>query len=118
MPCPAAVSPRECPAWASGASWDGRDLTSCDPDHLRERIAVIFQDFVHYQLPARENVGFGDLGAMDDAAAISEAARRSGAHDFLDGLPDGYETMLGSLFEAGHELRPVAEGGPRTSLHP
>ena len=85
-------------------TWDGRDLTSCEPDDLREQIAVIFQDFVHYQLSARENIGFGDIGVMDDEAAIAEAARRAGAHRFLEGLPDGYETMLGRLFEQGHEL--------------
>ncbi len=85
-------------------SWDGRDITSCDPDDLRGRIAVIFQDFVQYQLSARENVGFGNLGAIDDHGAVSQAARRAGAHDFLEALPDGYETMLGRIFETGHEL--------------
>ena len=85
-------------------SWDGRELTSCDPDDLREQIAVIFQDFVHYQLSARENIGFGDIAAMDDSRAICEAARRAGTHDLFDGLPDGYETILGNLFEQGHEL--------------
>ncbi|HEV2724302.1 MAG TPA: ABC transporter ATP-binding protein [Thermoleophilaceae bacterium] len=85
-------------------SWDGRDIASCDPDDLRRQIAVIFQDFVQYQLSARENVGFGNLAAIDDHRAICEAARRSGAHDFLEALPQGYETMLGRLFETGHEL--------------
>jgi ATP-binding cassette subfamily B protein len=85
-------------------AWDGHDLASCDPDALRRRIAVIFQDFVRYQLSARENVGFGDLAAIGDDGAISEAARRAGAHEFLQRLPDGYETMLGRLFETGHEL--------------
>ena len=85
-------------------SWDGREITSCDPDALRSRIAVIFQDFVHYQLSARENVGFGELAAIDDHAAITEAARHAGAHEFLDRLPAGYETMLGRIFETGHEL--------------
>ncbi len=90
---------------SSGAiTWDGRELTSCDPDELREQIAVIFQDFVQYQLTARENIGFGDVSAIDDTDAIVEAARRAGTHDALDGLPEGYETMLGRLFEAGHEL--------------
>ncbi len=84
--------------------WDGADTGRLDPAQVRRSIAVIFQDFVHYQLTARENIGFGDIGVMDDPAAIAEAARRSGAHDFLDDLPDGYETMLGRLFEAGHEL--------------
>ena len=85
-------------------TWDGRDLRTCDPDDLRARIAVVFQDFVRYDLSARENIGFGDVGAMDDAAAIAEAARRAGAADFLTSLPDGYETRLGRRFINGHQL--------------
>ncbi len=85
-------------------SWDGHDLRTCDPDDLRTRIAVVFQDFVRYDLSARENIGFGDLRAMDNAAAIAEAARRAGAAEFLTALPDGYETRLGRRFINGHEL--------------
>ena len=85
-------------------TWDGRDLRTCDPDDLRGRIAVIFQDFVRYDLSARENIGFGDVGAIDDAAAIAEAAGRAGAAGFLTALPDGYDTRLGRRFLHGHEL--------------
>jgi ATP-binding cassette subfamily B protein len=85
-------------------TWNGRDLRSCDPDDLRRQIAVIFQDFVRYDLSARENIGFGDIGAMDDAAAIADAAERAGAADFLTALPDGYHTRLGRRFLHGHEL--------------
>ncbi len=85
-------------------TWDGRDLRTCDPDELRTRIAVIFQDFVRYDLAARENIGFGDVRAMDDAAAIAEAAQRAGAADFLTALPDGYDSRLGRRFVNGHQL--------------
>ena len=85
-------------------TWDGRDLRTCDPDDLRRHIAVIFQDFVRYELAARENIGFGDIGAMDDPQAITVAARRAGAEDFIAALPDGYETRLGRRFHKGHEL--------------
>ncbi len=85
-------------------AWDGRDLTTCDPVELRRRIAVIFQDFVRYQLSGRENIGFGDLEAIDEPERIAAAARRAGAHEFLRDLPDGYETVLGRLFDEGHEL--------------
>ena len=84
--------------------WDGRDLTTCDPDEVRSRIAVIFQDFVQYQLTGRENIGFGDVGALGDLDSIAEAAHRAGADEFLQGLPEGYETRLGRMFHEGHEL--------------
>jgi ATP-binding cassette, subfamily B, bacterial len=89
----------------SGAiTWDGRDLRTCDPEALRERIAVIFQDFVRYELAARENIGFGDIAAIGDDAGIAGAAGRAGADGFIAGLPDGYRTRLGRRFDRGHDL--------------
>ena len=89
---------------AGTISWDGRDLRSFEADELRARIAVIFQDFVRFHLSARENVGFGDVGSIEDLSAIGDAARQAGADSFLHPLPDGYDTVLGRLFQDGHEL--------------
>jgi ATP-binding cassette subfamily B protein len=83
---------------------DGIDVRDLDPLELQQRIGVIFQDFVRYHLPARENIGFGQIEAMDDAERIIAAARKSGAHAAVAGLPAGYETMLGRWFRQGHEL--------------
>ncbi|MBI3359863.1 MAG: ABC transporter ATP-binding protein, partial [Chloroflexi bacterium] len=83
---------------------DGVDLREYDLDELRQRIGVIFQDFVKYHLLAGENIGFGQIEALDDQARIIEAARKSGAHSVIEGLPDGYQTILGRWFERGHEL--------------
>jgi ATP-binding cassette subfamily B protein len=85
-------------------SWDDRDIATCDPDALRARIAVIFQDFVRYELAAKDNIGFGDLASLDDLDAIAEAARHAGADEFIDDLPEGYETRLGRRFHKGHDL--------------
>jgi ATP-binding cassette subfamily B protein len=85
-------------------SWDGVDIGTCDPDDLRTKIAVIFQDFVRYELAAKDNIGFGDLGSLDDLDAIVEAARHAGADEFIDDLPEGYDTRLGRRFHKGHDL--------------
>ena len=85
-------------------AWDGRDLRGCAADELRRRVAVTFQDFVRYELSARENIGFGDVETILDSAPIVEAARLAGADAFLRDLPDGYETTLGTVFHDGHEL--------------
>ena len=85
-------------------TWDGRDLRTCDPDDLRKQIAVIFQDFMRYDMTARENIGFGDISAIKDTEAIAAAAHRAGAAGFLTALPDGYESRLGRRFLNGHEL--------------
>jgi len=84
--------------------WDGTDIGSVDPDDLRRSVAVIFQDFIRYHLPARDNIGLGRPGAADDLDAIREAARHAGADPFLSRLPDGYETMLGPQFIGGTDL--------------
>lgn len=83
---------------------DGIDIRDLDPLELQQRIGVIFQDFVRYHLPVRENIGFGQIDALDDAERIVAAARKSGAHAVVEELPDGYETMLGRWFHDGHEL--------------
>jgi ATP-binding cassette, subfamily B, bacterial len=84
--------------------WDGEDVRSLDRRALRRQIGVIFQDFVRYQLTARENIGFGRAEAVDDVEAIGEAARQAGADHYLEGLPEGYETMLGKEFTGGYDL--------------
>jgi ATP-binding cassette subfamily B protein len=83
---------------------DGVDLREYDLADLRRRIGVIFQDFVRYHLPAFENVGFGQIEALDDRARIVAAARKSGAHDLIESLPEGYETTLGRSFLHGRDL--------------
>lgn len=85
-------------------AWDGIDIRHFDPLELRKHIAAIFQDFARYLLTARENVGFGDIGRIDDIDKIVEASRHAGADEFLSTLPQGYESTLGKLFDQGHEL--------------
>jgi ATP-binding cassette, subfamily B, bacterial len=83
---------------------DGIDIRELDPLDLRQRIGVIFQDFVRYHLPASENIGFGQIEALDRMDRIIASARKSGAHAIVESLPDGYQTMLGRWFHGGHEL--------------
>ena len=83
---------------------DGVDLRDIDPLALRQRIGVIFQDFVKFALPAFENVGFGQIEALDDRPRIESAAAKSGAHPLISAMPDGYETMLGRWFSKGRDL--------------
>ena len=84
--------------------WNGHDIAELHPEDLRREIAVIFQDFEKYRLPARENIGVGRHERIEEEAAILEAARRADADDFVSALPDGYETMLGREFSGGYDL--------------
>jgi ATP-binding cassette subfamily B protein len=83
---------------------DGIDLREVDPNDLQKRIGVIFQDFVKYHLPARENVGFGQIDRLDDEPRIVDSAVRAGADATIRALPQGYDTMLGKWFERGNDL--------------
>ncbi len=83
---------------------DGRDLNSWDPEALRKRIGVIFQDFNRYHLPASENVGVGSVDHLTDAPRIGRAAEKAGADGVIAGLKDGANTTLGRWFREGVEL--------------
>ncbi len=84
--------------------WDGVDTAELDPDELRASVAVIFQDFARFLLPAHENVALGRHERIADRDGVVAAAQRAGAHDFLNDLPEGYETMLGREFHGGWDL--------------
>jgi ATP-binding cassette subfamily B protein len=89
--------------------WDGVDLRDMDPTELRRRIGVVFQDFMHYDLTAAENIALGDIGTVGDIDTlggdklgdrdrITAAARLAGIHDTLAELPNGYDTLLSRIF--------------------
>jgi len=83
---------------------DGADLRDYDARELRQRIGVIFQDFVRYHLAAYENVGFGQIEQLDDRPRIVGAAAKSGADPLIRALPEQYETTLGRWFSKGRDL--------------
>jgi ATP-binding cassette subfamily B protein len=74
------------------------------PAQARGRIAAIFQDFVRYRLPLRENVGFGALARMDDEGTLEGALRDAGGAELFERLPKGWDTVLSREFEGGMDL--------------
>ena len=83
---------------------DGIDIARFDPDDWRRRIAILFQNFVRYQLPARENIRLADLDPGKGNDEVREAAEKALIDDVISHLPDGYDTILGKYFSTGHEL--------------
>ncbi|MEV4132168.1 ATP-binding cassette domain-containing protein [Dactylosporangium sp. NPDC049742] len=83
--------------------WDGVDLRELSLAGLRERVGVLFQDYMSYELTAAENIGLGDVAALTDDARIHAAARRAGIDPVLRELPAGYRTMLSKLFAPGDD---------------
>ena len=84
-------------------SWDGVDIGVFDRAGLRRAIAIIFQDFVRYELSARDNISAG-RGGEEDEAGIIGAARQAGADRYIERLPLGYDTILSKQFKGGRDL--------------
>ena len=72
---------------------DGADLSSMTRAAFRRRVALVPQDPVIFAASARENIRFGWPEATDDA--VEAAARAAAAHEFIVGLPQGYDSPLG-----------------------
>jgi ATP-binding cassette subfamily B protein len=78
--------------------WDGVDLRDMDLAAVRDRISAVFQDYMSYELTAKENIEVGDLTLTGEHELLAAAARRAGIHDTLTALPKGYDTLLTCMY--------------------
>lgn len=83
---------------------DGVDLREYDLNDLHSMIGVIFQDFMRYEMTARENIEVGRVEVAHSPLEIEYAAAKSLASDVVARLPRGYDQMLGRRFENGVDL--------------
>jgi ATP-binding cassette, subfamily B, bacterial len=83
---------------------DGVDLRDYSVEALHKEIGVIFQDFVHYDLSARLNIGVGRIAQASHDDALWNAAQKSRADRLLARFPGGLDQMLGRRFEGGVDL--------------
>jgi ATP-binding cassette subfamily B protein len=83
---------------------DGVDIRDFDLTELRAQISVIFQDFIHYHMSVQDNIRFGTSSHSVDFEQIEMAAEQAGASEVIARLPQGYQSMLGKLFDGGEEL--------------
>ncbi|KIJ45081.1 hypothetical protein M422DRAFT_251278 [Sphaerobolus stellatus SS14] len=73
---------------------DGQDIKTLKLADLRRCISVLFQDYTHFPLSIKENIGIGDPLHADDEDRIRQAAELGGAIDIIEGLPEGFDTFL------------------------
>jgi ATP-binding cassette, subfamily B, bacterial len=85
-------------------SVDGADLEEFDARSWQRRLAVIYQDYVRYELDAAANIGLGTPDRMDDTAAMGRAIEWAGATGVIAALPDGLATVLSSRYSGGVDL--------------
>ena len=82
----------------------GVDLQEVDPEKLRSRIGVLFQDYASYEFSVRENVVMGRPDGPVEDARVMEALRDARSEWLLKKMPKGLDSKVGRLFEGGHDL--------------
>jgi ATP-binding cassette, subfamily B, bacterial len=83
---------------------DGTALAEFDARSWQRRLAVIYQDYVRYELDAAANIGLGAPERMGDTAALKRACEWAGATEVTGALPDGLATILSSRYSGGVDL--------------
>ncbi|MBA3655017.1 MAG: ABC transporter ATP-binding protein [Actinobacteria bacterium] len=86
---------------------DGADVRDLRVQELRHAVGIVFEDTFLFSDTVRANIAFADPNTPQDR--IEEAARLAGADEFIEQLPDGYDTSLG---ERGFSL----SGGQRQRI--
>jgi ATP-binding cassette subfamily B protein len=83
---------------------DGIDLREYDLESLYREIGVIFQDFMRYEMTARENIAVGQIDQINNLPLLQRAADKSMADEVIGRLPREYDQMLGRRFAGGVDL--------------
>lgn len=99
--------PRFFDPWEGRVLLDGRDLRALQVKSLRDRVALVLQEAFLFSLSIADNIAYGKPGASRHE--IQAAARAANAHEFIAGLPQSYDTVIG---ERGATL----SGGERQRL--
>ncbi|MEU5726310.1 ABC transporter ATP-binding protein [Micromonospora sp. NPDC047738] len=84
--------------------WNGRPLADWSTDGLRARIAVVTQEYHKWPFTAATNIAIGDVHSEASLDRIQAAAARAVAHEMIENLPYGYETLLDRTFAHGQDL--------------
>jgi ATP-binding cassette subfamily B protein len=84
--------------------YDESDIRNIDPLEYRKFFSVVFQDFMLYNLTAGENIRMGNVDEEKPEERIKSSAAATGVHELIDNLPNGYDTVIGTLFDDSREL--------------
>jgi ATP-binding cassette subfamily B protein len=82
----------------------GTNVKDINPEHLRNRIGVLFQDYVSYELSVRENVMMGRPNGKANDDDVMKALRDSRSEWLVRKMANGLDSKVGRLFEGGHDL--------------
>lgn len=83
---------------------NGLPVQDYDLHQVQDKIGVVFQDFMHYEMSARHNIGFGSLERLEKDEELIQAAGYAAIDQIITELPQGLDTQLGKWFEDGFQL--------------
>jgi ATP-binding cassette, subfamily B, bacterial len=83
---------------------DGIDVKDMEPEDLRSRIGVLFQDYAEYELSVRENVVMGRPNGTPNDDKVIQALYDARSEWLIKKMPNGLDSKVGRLFEGGHDL--------------
>ncbi|MEK3949865.1 ABC transporter ATP-binding protein [Paenibacillus sp. FSL H7-0703] len=83
---------------------NGLPVQGYDLQQVQDKIGVVFQDFMHYEMSARHNIGFGSLERLEEDKELIRAAQYAAIDQIITELPEGLDTQLGKWFEGGFQL--------------
>lgn len=81
-----------------------KNICEYDIESLRNCISVVFQDFIKYELTARENIAFGSLKYFEDTDKIIDLSKKCGIYECINSLPNKLDNQLGVWFANGVQL--------------
>ncbi len=82
---------------------DNINIKDINRESLYENISVVHQDYVRYEFSVSDNIRLGNVKTAD-TDSIMKSADKAGAHDFIQNLPNQYDTILGRMFENSQDL--------------
>jgi ATP-binding cassette, subfamily B, bacterial len=84
--------------------WNGQNIRAIPVDHLRSKMAVVFQDFARFPASVRENIGWANLEKLNDDVFIKRLLLKVKLFRFFDQNYEGMDTLLTKLFDGGTDL--------------
>jgi ATP-binding cassette subfamily B protein len=79
----------------------GTPITGANRRSWQRQVVAVFQDFGRYELTVRDNIAFGSLAKAGDEEGLRAVARQAGLLKFIEGLPNGWDTVMSSGFTGG-----------------
>ncbi len=81
-----------------------QDINKYREEDIREKMSVVFQDYVKYELSVKDNIGFGNVKDLSNEERILKSAEMTGIKKLIDNFPKEINTQLGSWFSDSHQL--------------